>query len=101
MTNERTLPVLQAAHIKLYTLEGPHDLNNGLLLRSNLHTLFDQGYVTVDPKDMRIVMSPRIRQECEWPALLRTPWSASQAAAGSRAMPAVEHLSYHAEHVFG
>ena len=35
----RTLPVLEAAHIKPYALEGPHDFNNGLLLRSDLHTL--------------------------------------------------------------
>src|SRR5881296_3568769 len=65
MTNERTLPVLQAAHIKPYALDGPHALNNGLLLRSDLHTLFDQGYLTVDPKVMRIVVSNRIRDEFE------------------------------------
>jgi HNH endonuclease len=55
MTNARTLPVLQAAHIKPYALDGPHDLNNGLLLRSDLHTLFDQGYVSVDPVNMRML----------------------------------------------
>jgi len=39
---ERTLPVLEAAHIKPYGVGGPHSSENGLLLRSDLHTLFDQ-----------------------------------------------------------
>jgi len=40
------LPVLNAAHIKLYAEEGPHEVQNGLLLREDLHTLFDRGYMT-------------------------------------------------------
>jgi putative restriction endonuclease len=101
MTNERTLPVLQAAHIKPYALEGPHELNNGLLLRSDLHTLFDQGYVTVDPANMRMVVSPRIREEFEngrhYYALHGQP---VRLPSDSTALPAVEHLAYHAENVF-
>ena len=46
ITGERTLPVLEAALIKAYSSGGPHEPENGLLLRSDLHTLFDQGYVT-------------------------------------------------------
>lgn len=65
MTNERTLPVLQAAHIKPYAEGGSHEIKNGLLLRSDLHTLFDQGYLTIDPTDHRIVVSRRIREEFE------------------------------------
>jgi len=37
---------------------------NGLLLRSDLHKLFDRGYVTVSP-DLRFVVSRRIREEFE------------------------------------
>lgn len=29
-TGERTMPVLQAAHIKPYAEEGPHEVQNGL-----------------------------------------------------------------------
>jgi putative restriction endonuclease len=64
ITREKTLPVLHAAHIKPYTLSGPHDVRNGLLLRSDLHTLFDQGYVTVTT-DYRVEVSKRIREEYE------------------------------------
>ena len=38
ITGERTLPVLEAAHIKPYSAGGPHEAENGLLLRSDLHT---------------------------------------------------------------
>ena len=62
MTNERTVPVLESAHIKPVSREGPHRVSNGLLLRSDLHILFDQGYVTVAP-DYRINVSQRIHEE--------------------------------------
>jgi len=62
ITGERTLPVLEAAHIRPYSEDGPHLVSNGLLLRSDLHTLFDQHYLTVT-KDMRVEVSRRIREE--------------------------------------
>ncbi len=64
VTNERTLPVLEAAHIKPYSQLGPHAPDNGLLLRSDLHTLFDQGYVSVSP-DLRLLVSNTIREQFE------------------------------------
>jgi putative restriction endonuclease len=62
MTGEKTLPVLEAAHIRSYKEGGPHRTSNGLLLRRDLHTLFDSGYMTVTP-DYRIEVSKRIREE--------------------------------------
>ncbi len=64
ITRERTLPVLIAAHIRPYAKGGEHRADNGLLLRSDLHTLFDRGYVTVTP-DYHIEVSRRIREEFE------------------------------------
>lgn len=49
VTGEHSLPALEAAHIKPFADEGPHTVSNGLLLRSDLHRLFDRGYVTVTP----------------------------------------------------
>lgn len=62
ITGERTLPVLEAAHIQPFALAGPHRVSNGLLLRSDLHILFDRGYITVTP-DLRVEVSKRIREE--------------------------------------
>ena len=62
MTGERVLPVLEAAHIKPYSENGPHHTSNGMFLRSDLHALFDQGYITVSP-DHHIEVSGRIRED--------------------------------------
>lgn len=62
ISGERTLPVLEAAHIRPYSDSGPHLVSNGLLLRSDLHTLFDRGYITVTPA-LHVEVSRRIREE--------------------------------------
>ena len=62
VTRERTLPALEAAHIRPYDDGGAHEARNGLLLRRDIHSLFDAGYVTVTP-DLDFEVSRRIRQE--------------------------------------
>lgn len=64
ISGERTLPALEAAHIKPYAEAGPNRTENGLLLRSDLHKLFDAGYLTVTPERC-IEVSRRIREEFE------------------------------------
>ena len=64
ITGERTLPALEAAHVKPFSQSGPHDVANGLLLRKDLHALFDRGYLTVTP-EMVVRVSRRIREEFE------------------------------------
>jgi putative restriction endonuclease len=64
VTGERTLPVLDAAHIRPYAELGPHRLENGILLRKDLHALFDAGYVTITPL-LELRVSRRIRDEFE------------------------------------
>jgi putative restriction endonuclease len=49
VTGERTYPVLEAAHIRGLRHDGIHRIDNGLLVRSDIHKLFDLGYVTVTP----------------------------------------------------
>lgn len=64
ITGERTLPVLEAAHIKPYSKSGPHLLCNGLILRSDLHKLFDSGYITIT-NEYKIEISKQIKEEFE------------------------------------
>jgi len=64
VTGERTLPALEAAHIRPYAEGGSHEARNGLLLRRDIHSLFDAGYVTVTP-ERRFEVSRRIREEFE------------------------------------
>jgi len=64
ITGERTLPALEAAHIKPFSKTGPNQTANGLLLRSDLHKLFDLGYVTVIP-GLAVEVSRKIKEEFE------------------------------------
>lgn len=64
VTGERTLPALEAAHIRPYSEGGGHEASNGLLLRRDIHSLFDAGYVTVTPEH-RFEVSRRIKEEFE------------------------------------
>ncbi|GAB4108110.1 MAG: hypothetical protein Kow001_03530 [Acidobacteriota bacterium] len=62
VSREHSLPALEAAHIRPFAEGGEHRVSNGLLLRSDIHRLFDQGYVTVTP-DYRFLVSDRLRQD--------------------------------------
>jgi putative restriction endonuclease len=64
ITNEKTLPVLEAAHIRDYRDLPVHSVNNGILLRADIHKLFDSGYVTVTP-EYQFEVSRRIKEEFE------------------------------------
>lgn len=64
VTGDRIRPVLQAAHIRPLPRGGDHRLDNGLLLRSDVHTLFDRGYLGIDPQH-RLHVSARLRAEFE------------------------------------
>lgn len=62
ITGAKIRPVLQAAHILPLPNGGQHRLDNGLLLRSDVHIMFDRGYLGVDPKH-RLLVSPRLRED--------------------------------------
>jgi len=101
VTGERTLPALEAAHIKAHSESGPNRTNNGLLLRADLHRLFDDGYVTLDD-DFRFVVSQRVREEFQngreyyrfnGQALKNLPESKAE-------RPDRQFIDWHNEHVF-
>jgi putative restriction endonuclease len=62
VTREKALPVLEASHIRPVSEGGQHAVSNGLLLRSDVHTLFDRGYVTITP-EYEFRVSRRLRDE--------------------------------------
>jgi len=101
VTGERTLPVLEAAHIQPYAEKGPHLISNGLLLRSDLHTLFDDGYLTVT-EDFRVEVSGRIREEYEngreYYRYHGAPLTVVPQSELER--PSAEFLRWHNEHIF-
>ena len=64
ISGERTLPVLEAAHIKAYSESGPNHIANGILMRADLHKLFDTGYITIT-KNLKVEVSRKIKEEFE------------------------------------
>ena len=53
--------VLEAAHIIPYRDLQNNQPANGLLLRADIHTLFDLGHIAVDTSAMDVVVSPQMR----------------------------------------
>ncbi|PDP88691.1 restriction endonuclease [Glycomyces fuscus] len=55
-------PTLDAAHIHPVASGGLHRLDNGMLLRADVHKLFDQGYLSVSPS-LEVRISPRLHKD--------------------------------------
>ena len=101
ITGERTRPVLEAAHIRPYAAGGPHELSNGILLRSDLHRLLDDGYLGIDPGGRRVMVSKRIREQFEnGKDYYQLEGRLISIPGDPAAVPSRESLRYHAERVF-
>lgn len=99
-TGSPVLHVLDAAHIRPFAENGPNDVRNGILLRQDVHTLFDHGYITVTP-EYRVEVSGRIKEEFENG---REYYSAHGKVItlpdASRLRPAREFLSWHNDNIY-
>ncbi len=52
---------LEAAHIRPYRGAHTNETRNGILLRADVHNLFDYGIVGVDPETMKVVLNQRAK----------------------------------------
>lgn len=100
VSGEKALPVLQAAHIRPVSEGGLHETSNGLLLRSDIHTLFDRGYATIT-LDGRFIASRRLKTDFNngepYHAFERTP-IIFPPRTGDK--PSAEALQWHNDTVF-
>jgi predicted restriction endonuclease len=53
--------VLDAAHIQAYSEAGTFEVSNGMLLRADIHTLFDLGLITIDTADMTVITAEELK----------------------------------------
>lgn len=60
VTGACPVEVLQAAHIAGFAEHETHDLEEGVLLRADVHLLFDNSLLAVDPDTWRVVLSPAL-----------------------------------------
>jgi putative restriction endonuclease len=63
VTGCKVLAVLEAAHIKPYRGEQDNHPENGLLLRSDIHTLFDLDLLGIEPDRLQVELHPSLRPE--------------------------------------
>jgi len=56
ITGSKVEAVLEAAHIIPYNGEISNHVQNGLLLRSDIHTLYDSGKLVINPENMHVIL---------------------------------------------
>ena len=54
--------VLEAAHIRPYRGPSTNEVHNGILLRADLHTLFDLGLIAIDHNNLTVLVHDFIRR---------------------------------------
>lgn len=79
---------LQAAHVIPYAKSARHELAGGLLLRADLHRLFDVGLITVDG-DLRVRIDPSLSS---FPELSRLDGSALKIKRGDPWLPKLREI---------
>lgn len=100
ITGDKVRPVLEAAHILPVAAGGQHRPDNGLLLRSDMHTLYDRGYIAVDDR-YRLHVSPLLRAEFgNGDALYAKAGEAIGVPSRRTDKPHREYLEWHMETVF-
>lgn len=100
VTQERALPALDAAHILPFHQVRAHSVRNGILLRSDVHRLFDAGYITITPAH-RVEASLRMRDDFDdGENYLRLHGTHVRVPEREEARPDPEALRRHNEEVF-
>lgn len=100
LTGDKVRPVLEAAHIRSVKAGGEHRSDNGMLLRSDMHTLFDRGYISFDHR-FRLRVSPALRERFgngDW--LYAREGTLVNVPSRRVDQPAKEFLEWHNESVF-
>jgi hypothetical protein len=64
VTGCEVVEVLEAAHVVPYLGPETNHVGNGLLLRSDIHTLFDLGLMALNPTDYRVLVSKNLKGSC-------------------------------------
>jgi hypothetical protein len=71
LTGEEEIRALDAAHIVEVSDNGSHDPTNGLLLRTDIHRLFDRRLLHISPEDGKVTLSSEISKDSNYHKLLK------------------------------
>jgi len=61
LTSCDVVQVLEAAHVTPYRGPDTNEATNGILLRADIHTLFDQGLIAIDPTTRQVIIAPILK----------------------------------------
>lgn len=61
VTGETIAEVIEAAHIVAHSKVGVNHTDNGLLLRSDVHKLFDANLLAINPDSLKVVVAPVLK----------------------------------------
>lgn len=100
VTGERTLPALEAAHIRPFAEHATHDVRNGILMRSDVHRLYDLGLVTVDANLTFRVSQSIERDYSNGKVYYALDGKMISAPSRAESRPDTEALDWHASVVF-
>jgi putative restriction endonuclease len=96
VTGCKVTELLEAAHIHPYRGEHTNKVNNGLLLRADIHTLFDLGLIGITPDTLRVVVSEKLRGT-EYETLHNRPLNRPE---NQEDIPSLEALQWHNENSY-
>ncbi|ADU70729.1 HNH endonuclease [Pantoea sp. At-9b] len=65
VTRSEIIDILEAAHIFPYRNSSHNHISNGLLLRADIHTLFDLNLIAINPNDLTVEIS-KILEKTEY-----------------------------------
>ena len=98
LTGCDVVEALEAAHVVPYLGPETNHTSNGLLLRADIHTLFDLSLMVLNPGDYRVVLSKRLKGTCYEPfagKMIRLP--ADQADHPNRQALELRLAEFHAK----
>ena len=100
VSDTKVLPALDSAHIVPFSQGGSHALSNGIMLRKDIHAVFDGGFATIDLNG-KFLVSDRVRtvfnNGYEYLKLVGKPVAVP---ARPEYRPSAESLEWHRRHVF-
>ncbi|AQX51318.1 HNH endonuclease [Elizabethkingia anophelis] len=89
--------LLEAAHIYPYKGDDTNHLQNGILLRTDLHTLFDLGLMSIHPTEYTVELSDQLLEHDFYKDLLGIKIGLP---IRKEDYPSIEVLEYHFNHIF-
>ncbi|WP_404425731.1 HNH endonuclease [Thalassospira australica] len=63
ITGCQTIYALEAAHVQPFSTGGSDTIGNGILLRADLHRLFDANQIAIDPDTMKVKFGPNCHSD--------------------------------------